>query len=158
MERPAEGDPAPDFTLPDQHGREHALSDYRGQWVLLYFYPKDDTPGCTKEACGIRDHWEHFEDLDTVVLGVSPDSVASHREFAEKYDLPFTLLADAGRKVVNQYGVWGTATVDGEEMETTHRVSFLVDPEGEIARVYGDVDPEAHATEVITDRAELGVV
>jgi len=158
MERPAEGDPAPDFTLPDQHGREHALSDYRGQWVLLYFYPKDDTPGCTKEACGIRDHWEHFEDLDTGVLGVSPDSVASHREFAEKYDLPFTLLADAGKKVVNQYGVWGTAVVDGREMETTHRVSFLVDPDGEIARVYDEVDPEAHATEVITDRAELGVV
>ena len=158
MERPAEGDPAPDFTLPDQHGREHALSDYRGQWVLLYFYPKDGTPGCTKEACGIRDHFEHFEDLDTGVLGVSPDSVESHRAFAEEHDLPFTLLADAGKRVVRQYGVWGTAMVDGEEMETTHRVSFLVDPDGTIVRVYDDVDPEAHATEVITDRAELGTV
>lgn len=156
MERPAEGDPAPDFTLPDQRGRQHALSDYRGQWLLLYFYPKDGTPGCTKEACGIRDHFGRFEDLDTAVLGVSPDSVKSHREFAEEHDLPFTLLADAERKVVNQYGVWGAATIDGEEIETTHRVSFLIDPDGEIARVYGDVDPEAHATEVIADRAELG--
>lgn len=156
MERPAEGDPAPDFTLPDQRGRQHALSDYRGQWLLLYFYPKDGTPGCTKEACGIRDHFGRFEDLDTAVLGVSPDSVKSHREFAEEHDLPFTLLADAERKVVNQYGVWGAATIDGEEIETTHRVSFLIDPDGEIVRVYGDVDPEAHATEVIADRAELG--
>lgn len=156
MERPAEGDPAPDFTLPDQDGRQHVLSDYRGQWVLLYFYPKDDTPGCTKEACGIRDHYEHFEDLGTVVLGVSPDSVESHRAFAEKYDLPFTLLADVERKVVSQYGVWGTRTIDGEEIETTHRVSFLVDPDGEVARVYDDVDPGDHAAEVITDRAELG--
>lgn len=158
MQRPAEGDPAPDFTLPDQHGREHALSDYRGRWVLLYFYPKDDTPGCTAEACGIRDHREQFEELDTKVLGVSPDPVESHREFAEKHDLPFTLLADVEKRVVNQYGVWGTATVDGEEMETTHRVSFLVDPGGEIARVYDEVDPEAHASEVIGDRAELGTV
>lgn len=154
MNRPERGDPAPDFTLPDQDGREHSLSDYRGQRVLLYFYPKDDTPGCTTEACGIRDRWDRFRELDTAVLGVSPDSVASHRAFADEYDLPFVLLADSEKNVVNQYGVWGTETIDGEEVELANRVSFLIDPDGEIAKVYADVDPERHAREVVAELAE----
>lgn len=149
--RPGIGDNAPSFSLPDQDGKVHTLTDYRGRYVLLYFYPKDDTPGCTKEACAIRDADPDFSVLDAVVLGVSADSVKSHKKFAEKYELRFPLLADEDKKVVHAYGVWGLKKFMGREYEGIFRVSFLIDPEGKIAKVYDPVKPELHAQEVLAD-------
>lgn len=149
------GQPAPEFTLPDQDGKIHSLKEYRGTWVLLYFYPKDDTPGCTKEACAIRDDFPDFGELKVKVLGVSVDSVASHKEFAEKYSLPFTLLADEGKTVVEQYGVWGKKEFMGKEYMGTMRTSFLIDTEGAIGKIYEKVQPEVHAQEVLKDLREL---
>jgi len=146
---------APTFTLPDQNGKEHSLEDYKGQWVLLYFYPKDDTTGCTKEACMMRDYFPNFKKADAKVLGVSVDSVASHKKFEEKYDLPFTLLADVEKKVVNEYGVWGKKKFMGREYDGTFRTSFIIDPKGKIAKIYEGVKPEIHAKEVIDDLAIL---
>lgn len=151
MEIPEIGTRAPAFTLPDQEGKEHSLSDYKGKWILLYFYPKDDTPGCTIEACTIRDQFKDFTNIDAIVLGVSTDSVASHKKFASAYELPFTLLADVNKEVVGQYGVFGEKKFMGKTYMGTRRTSFLVDPEGEIAKVYEKVKPEVHATEVIAD-------
>lgn len=146
---------APDFTLPDQNGVEHSLSQYRGQWVLLYFYPKDDTPGCTKEACSIRDAFPNFQNLNIKVLGVSVDSVESHKKFADKYTLPFTLLSDTHKKVVNLYRVWGEKKFMGREYEGTIRSSFLIDPTGTVEKIYIDVKPEKHAEEVLRDLKRL---
>ena len=145
------GTKAPDFSLPDQEGKTHTLSDYEGRYVLLYFYPKDDTPGCTKEACALRDAFPDFANLDGVVLGISPDTVKSHKKFAEKYGLPFTLLADPEKSVVNAYGVWGKKRFMGREYEGVFRASFLIDPSGTIAKAYESVKPEAHAAEVLAD-------
>ena len=142
---------APDFTLPDQAGIAHTLTEYRGQWVLLYFYPKDDTPGCTKEACSIRDAFPDFRALDMVVLGVSADSVKSHDKFVKKYDLPFTLLADEEKTVVNLYGVWAKKKFMGREYLGILRSSFLIDPAGKIAKIYENVKPELHAAEVLEE-------
>lgn len=142
---------APDFTLPDQDGAMHSLSDYAGHWVLLYFYPKDDTPGCTKEACSLRDTFPRFQNMDTIILGVSVDSVASHEKFARKYSLPFTLLSDAEKKVVNLYGVWGKKKFMGREYMGTVRSSFLINPRGDIVAIYENVKPDIHAEEVLTD-------
>lgn len=153
--RPSVGDAAPSFSLPDQDGKVHTLADYRGRYVLLYFYPKDDTPGCTKEACAIRDADPDFSALDAVVLGVSADSVKSHKKFAEKYELTFPLLADEDKKIVHAYGVWGLKKFMGREYEGIFRVSFLIDPEGKIAKVYDPVKPELHAQEVLTDLTAL---
>jgi len=150
------GSRAPDFTLPDQDGKMHNLSIYRGQWVLLYFYPKDDTPGCTKEACMIRDAFPHFENLNAVVLGVSVDSVASHKKFAEKHKLPFILLADEHKKVVNLYHVWATKQFMGREYDGTLRTSFLIDPEGKIAKVWVKVNPPESASEVLSVLPDKG--
>ena len=148
------GSKAPDFTLPDQNGDLHSLSAYRGQWVLLYFYPKDDTTGCTKEACAIRDEFPNFGQLNAVVLGVSVDPVASHKKFAEKYQLPFTLLADEHKKVVSLYHVWAKKQFMGREHDGTLRTSFLIDPEGDITKIYHEVKPEKHAAEVLKDLKE----
>lgn len=152
---PKIGGKAPDFALPDQDGKMRALADYRGKWVLLYFYPKDDTPGCTKEACMIRDNLPRFGKLEAAVLGVSVDSVASHGKFAKKYGLPFTLLADEGKNAVEAYGVWGKKKFMGREYMGTSRASFLIDPEGTVAKVYEDVKPEVHAEEVLKDLKAL---
>lgn len=152
-----EGAKAPEFTLPDQTGEIHSLKDYRGKWVLLYFYPKDDTPGCTAEACAIRDRYGDFKKSKTVVLGVSIDSVKSHGKFREKYDLPFPLLADEAKKTVNAYGVWGKKKFMGREYMGTHRVSFLIDPEGKIAKIYEQVKPKEHAGEVLSDRENFSI-
>lgn len=149
------GEPAPDFSLPDQNGDSHALSDYRGSWVLVYFYPRDDTPGCTKEACAIRDNFPSFGELDARVLGISTDSVASHKKFEQKYELPFTLLADEGKEVVNRYGVWVTKINFGREYKGTKRSSFLIDPQGNIAKIYKSVKPEKHAAQVLADLERL---
>ena len=151
------GSLAPDFTLPDQHGVEHTLSAYRGKHVLIYFYPKDDTPGCTKQACMLRDVIPEFGKLDVVVLGVSPDSVKSHKKFADKYALPFILLADEDKEVVNAYGVWGRKKMMGREYDGVFRTSFLVAPDGTIEKVYESVKPELHADQVLADLAALGV-
>lgn len=142
---------APDFESPDQDGKMHRLADYRGQWVLLYFYPKDDTPGCTKEACMISDNLPNFEKLETAVLGVSTDSVSSHKKFAEKYDLPFTLLADEKKDIVQKYGVWVERKFIGKIIPGTKRTSFLISPEGKIAKIYENVKPTEHADEVLND-------
>ena len=119
--------------------------------MLLYFYPKDDTPGCTKEACAIRDTYAEFKKVKAVVLGVSTDSVTSHAKFAKKFNLPFTLLADEEKKVAKAYGVWGKKKFMGREYMGTHRTSFLIDPQGMIAKVYVEVKPEMHAEEVLKD-------
>ena len=145
------GDTAPDFTLNDQNGVQHTLSNYQGQWVLLYFYPKDNTPGCTKEACAFRDSFPEFEKLDMPIFGISTDSVKSHEKFVAKYDLPFTLLADENKEVVQLYRVWGKKKLYGKEYEGTHRMSFLIDPQGTIAKIYEKVKPEVHAQEVLRD-------
>ena len=142
---------APAFSLPDQNGKIHALKDYLGQWVLLYFYPKDDTTGCTKEACGIRDAFPNFKKLKLNVLGVSVDSVKSHKKFVDKYDLPFTLLADEDKKLVNKYKVWAKKKFMGREYMGTLRTSFLIDPKGKIDKVYEKVNPVNHAEEVLED-------
>ena len=151
MEMPATGSHAPDFTLLDQDGKKHTLSGYRGKWVLLYFYPKDDTPGCTIEACTIRDQFRNFKNIGAVVLGVSTDSVASHKKFANAYELPFTLLSDEYKEVVGRYGVFGEKKFMGKTHMGTSRTSFLIDPNGNIAKVYEKVKPELHAQEAIAD-------
>ncbi len=146
---------APDFELPDQNGKKHKLSDYRGSWVLLYFYPKDNTSGCIKEACSIRDFFPDFRKLKIEVMGISVDSVLSHRKFAKKYDLPFTLLADIDKKIVDLYGVWAKKKFMGREYSGTLRTSFLIDPKGKIAKIYEKVKPEVHAQEVLHDLRNL---
>ncbi|MHB1770031.1 MAG: thioredoxin-dependent thiol peroxidase [Minisyncoccota bacterium] len=156
MEMPEKGSAAPHFTLPDQEGREHALREYAGKWILLYFYPKDDTPGCTIEACAIRDQFKDFKDIGAVVLGISTDSVASHKKFAAAYELPFTLLADVHKEVVGMYGVFGEKKFMGKTYMGTRRASFLIDPSLTIAKVYEKVKPETHAAEVMSDLKALG--
>jgi len=155
MALPNIGSSAPAFSLPDQAGEAHSLKDYLGKWVLIYFYPKDDTPGCTVEAKSIRDEFPHFEKLKAVVLGISTDSARSHDKFAKKYDLPFTLLADEDKKVVEKYGVWGEKSMYGRTYMGTSRVSFLVDPKGKIAKVYEKVKPAEHVAEVLADLKAL---
>jgi thioredoxin-dependent peroxiredoxin len=146
-----EGQMAPDFELLDQNNNKQTLSNYRGQWLLLYFYPKDDTPGCTKEACNFRDNWEQFNQAKTMVMGVSTDSVKSHQKFAEKYGLHFPLLSDEEKKIVKEYGVWQPKKMLGKEFMGTVRSSFLINPEGRIAKIYERVKPEGHAMEVWKD-------
>ncbi len=145
------GQIAPDFTLLDQTGKEHRLSDYQGKYVLIYFYPKDDTPGCTTEACSLRDSWSQFKKHNAVVLGISTDSVKSHEKFVAKFDLPFTLLSDSDKKVVELYGVWGLKKFMGRAYEGTIRSSFLVDPDGKLVAMYPKVKPAEHAAEVLAD-------
>lgn len=134
---------APDFNLVDQDGQSHSLSQYKGQYVLVYFYPKDDTPGCTKEACALRDAKTDFATAGIKVLGISADSVDSHKKFADKYGLPFTLLSDPEKKVISQYGA--LPELDGK------RISYLLDQEGQVLRVYPKVDPAFHAEQILAD-------
>ena len=143
------GDKAPDFTLFDQDGQSHSLSEYMGNWLLLYFYPKDHTEGCIKEACGIRDDFFGFKKLNVKVVGVSVDSIRVHKSFADEYNLPFTLLSDESKEVVNLYGVFGKE--DGKEKDGTHRTSFLINPEGMIFKIYEKVKPMDHSKEVLED-------
>ncbi len=146
---------APKFKLADQSGKVRSLSDYIGTWVLLYFYPKDDTAGCTKQACMIRDNYPDFKKLKITVLGISIDSVQRHKKFAAKYDLPFTLLADDKKEVVKQYGVWAKKKFMGREYMGTLRTSFLINPKGVITHIYEKVKPELHAEEVLADSRKL---
>jgi peroxiredoxin Q/BCP len=150
-EPPAIGAAAPAFNLPDQAGKTHALSDYAGRWLVLYFYPKDDTPGCTTEACNFRDDIVRIRRLGAEVVGVSVDDVASHADFAEKHSLPFTLLADTDGAVAASYG----ALRDLMVMKMARRVTFIIDPQGRVAHRYLDVDPDTHAAEVVADLERL---
>ena len=134
---------APNFKLFDQNGKEHSLVDYRGSYILLYFYPKDDTAGCTKEACVIRDMYNDFQSNGVKVFGVSADSIESHKKFEEKYQLPFTLLSDPKREVIKIYGANGVLF--------TKRISYLIDPDGVIVKTYPKVDPAHHGVEILKD-------
>jgi peroxiredoxin Q/BCP len=143
------GNPAPDFTLPDENGVTRKLSDYRGQPVVLYFYPKDDTPGCTTEACNFRDDYSQYTQAGVVILGVSPDSTKDHIKFKEKYHLPFTLLADEGHKICELYGVWGPKKMMGREYDGVYRTTFLIDRQGKLIKVFEAVKPAEHSKEVL---------
>ena len=143
------GDKAPDFTAPTSGGAQISLSDYHGKNVILYFYPRDDTPGCTKEACAFRDGFAQFKQKDAVVLGVSPDSVKSHDKFVEKFKLPFTLVADEDKKISQSYGVWGEKSFMGRKYMGVFRVTFLIGPDGHIKKIWPAVKPDEHAAEVL---------
>lgn len=140
---------APDFTLPDENGVPHSLSDYRGKPVVLYFYPKDDTPGCTTEACNFRDDYSAYEEAGVVILGVSPDSPKSHTKFKAKYNLPFTLLSDEDHHVAELYGVWGPKKFMGREYEGIYRTTFMIDSEGNLQQVFEDVKPADHSAQLL---------
>jgi peroxiredoxin Q/BCP len=144
-----EGDEAPSFHAPTSGGGHVSLVDFKGKNVILYFYPRDDTPGCTKEACAFRDHFADFQKKGAVVLGVSIDPVKSHDKFIKKFKLPFTLLADEDKKIVEAYGVWGQKSFMGRKYMGTHRVTFLIGPDGKIKRIWPAVKPEEHAEEVL---------
>ena len=146
---------APDFELLDQDGKSHKLSDYKGNFVLIYFYPKDDTPGCTKEACMLRDDFPNFKKIKAKILGISADSVKSHKKFAEKYNLPFTLLSDEKREVLKKYGVIKEKSMFGKTFLGIQRMSYLIDKEGNVAKVYENVKPAVHAEEVLEDLKEF---
>ena len=143
------GDRAPDFTLPNEDGEPISLSDLGGRKVVLYFYPKDDTPGCTTEACSIRDEFPQFEAKGAIVLGVSPDSSGSHTRFRSKYNLPFSLLADTDHKVAEAYGVWVKKLRAGKEYEGIARTTFLIGEGGRIERIFRDVKPAEHTQELL---------
>ena len=144
-----EGEAAPDFTLHSEEGDEVTLSSLRGKPIVLYFYPKDDTPGCTKQACGIRDAYGEFEQAGAVVLGVSPDNERSHVKFREKYDLPFTLLADTDHEVAERYGVWGEKKFMGKTYLGVKRWTFVIAEDGTVKKVFPDVKPAEHADNVL---------
>lgn len=144
-----EGDKAPNFSARGSGGSEISLTDFKGKAVILYFYPRDDTPGCTKEACGFRDHFAVFKKKGAVVLGVSVDPVKAHDKFVAKFNLPFPLLADEDKKIVNDYGVWGQKMFMGRKYDGIHRVTFLIGPDGMIKKIWPKVKPEEHAAEVL---------
>ena len=146
-EPPATGTDAPSFNLQDQNGEWHDLKDYQGQWLAVYFYPRDDTPGCTTEACNFRDNIYAFKEIGAAVVGISVDDVESHKEFSDKYKLPFTILADEDSSTAKAYGVLR----DYKLIKLASRQSFLIDPEGKIAKHYADVDPDTHTDEVLGD-------
>ncbi|MGE5463726.1 MAG: thioredoxin-dependent thiol peroxidase [Syntrophothermus sp.] len=143
--------PAPDFELIDDTGTPRKLSDYRGRYVVLYFYPKDDTPGCTKEACNFRDDYSAYEQAGVAILGVSPDDTQSHAKFKKKFQLQFPLLADEGHQVCDLYGVWGPKKFMGKEYEGVLRTTFLIDPDGKILKVYENVRPAEHSAELLSE-------
>lgn len=145
------GKKVPDFTLQDQDWESHSLSEFQGQKVLLYFYPKDDTPGCTVEACNFRDHLNELKKRGVQVLGVSPDSADSHKKFVAKHGLNFPLLADVDKEVVNMYGVWVQKSMFGKKYMGVQRDSFLIDEEGSLAKHYVKVKPKGHVAEVLAD-------
>lgn len=150
-----EGIQAPDFNLFDQSEIEHSIEKYRGKPIVLFFYPKDETPGCTTEACNFRDDYSAYQDIDAVILGVSVDDTKSHAKFADKYTLPFPLLADTEKEVVNAYGVWGLKKSFGKEYEGIKRTTFLIDAEGNIAKVFKKVKPATHSKEILAALTEL---
>lgn len=149
------GDPAPGFELLDETGTTRKLADYLGKPVVLFFYPKDDTPGCTKEACNFRDDYSSYQDVNAVLLGVSPDDSKSHTKFINKYDLPFPLLADTEKEVVKAYEVWGTKKMFGKEYQGVSRTTYLIGADGKIAKIFKKVKPAEHSQEVLEAIANL---
>jgi thioredoxin-dependent peroxiredoxin len=145
------GQKAPEFQLPDQDGKVHSLENYKGKWIVLYFYPKDDTPGCTKEACGFRDNSTKLTDKNIVVLGVSKDKVSSHKKFANKFELNFPLLSDESKEMIQSYEALGEKKFMGKTFMGIHRYTYLINPEGSIAKAYEKVDPSIHADEILKD-------
>lgn len=145
----ANGTKAPDFELPDQDNQKHSLRDYRGKWVVLYFYPKDNTPGCTKEACNFRDSYRQLLAKGIVILGISKDSVESHQKFAAKYQLNFPLLADTEKQAIQAYEAWGVKKFMGREFAGVKRITYLIDPEGSIRQGFAKVNPLTHAQEIL---------
>jgi len=143
------GDQAPDFTLPDQSGEPVTLSDLRGQTLVLYFYPRADTPGCTTQACGVRDHAADYDEIDARVIGISPDPVTAVRKFADKYDLGFTLLADEDHAVADAYGTWREKSMYGKTYMGVQRATFIIDADGRIAKVFPKVSPKTHDDAVL---------
>lgn len=152
---PAEGSTAPDFTLPDQDGSDFSLREARGEWLVLYFYPRADTPGCTTQACSVRDHAGDYEAAGARVVGVSPDDVAAVKKFADKHELDFTLLADADHAVAEEYGTWTEKSMYGNSYWGVQRATFLIDPDGQVARVFPKVQPKKHDGLVLAALAEL---
>jgi peroxiredoxin Q/BCP len=146
---------APNFSLPDQDGRVHGLDDYAGKWLILYFYPEDDTPGCTTEACSFRDDYAQLQEKGLAVAGVSKDSVASHAKFAAKYNLNFPLLADESKAVMEAYGAWGPRSFLGKKYTGATRKTVLINPAGEIAHEYPKVTPAGHAAQILKDFEEM---
>ena len=142
---------APDFSLPDQNGTVHTLAQYKGKWVIVYFYPKDSTPGCTKEACNFRDGRQVLEDAGAVVLGISKDSVASHKKFADAHNLNFTLLSDTATETIKAFGAWGKKKFMGREYEGIKRNTYLINPSGDIEKVYENVNPMTHIKDIYED-------
>jgi peroxiredoxin Q/BCP len=140
---------APDFELSDETGRIHKLSDYKGKPVVLYFYPKDDTSGCTTEACEFRDDYQVYDEADAVIFGVSPDTEKSHDKFKKKYELPFTLLADEGHKVCELYGVWAKKNMYGREYFGVKRTTFLIDKSGKFKEIFENVKPKGHSKQIL---------
>ena len=149
-----EGKPAPDFELTSDEGGTVRLSELRGKPVVVYFYPKDDTPGCTKQACGIRDNYDAFGERGAVVLGISPDDESSHVKFKQKYGLPFTLLADPEHKVADEYGVWGERSLYGKKYMGIERSTFVIDSDGNVSKVMRRVKPDTHAEQVLNALAD----
>ena len=145
----SEGMPAPDFTVLDENGKQQRLSDYRGQPVILYFYPKDDTPGCTTEACNFRDDYSAYVEAGVTILGVSPDSPKSHLKFKQKFQLPFPLLADEDHAICEAYNVWGEKKFMGREYMGVSRTTFLIDPQGNIKKIFENVKPAEHSAELL---------
>lgn len=148
---------APAFKLVDEIGQTHKLSDYIGKWVVLYFYPKDDTPGCTKEACTIGEVYDEFAKMGVSVLGVSKDSPDSHATFKEKYHLPFTLLSDESTKMIEKYGAWQERSLYGRKFMGTQRITYIINPKGKIVKVYPKVSPASHAVQLLKDLKILQV-
>ena len=148
------GDTAPDFTLPDQDGNEVSLADLRGQTIVLYFYPRADTPGCTTQACGIRDRWDEYERAGVKVIGVSPDPVDAVKKFADKYSLNFTLLADENHEVCEAYGVWGERSMYGKKYMGVTRSTYIIGPDGKITHAFPKVSPRKHDDLVLKALAE----
>jgi peroxiredoxin Q/BCP len=140
---------APDFTLPDQNGLQHSLSDYHGTWAVVYFYPKDDTPGCTTEACSFRDGREYLEEHGITVMGISADTVKSHKKFADKYDLNFTLLSNPDKSIIKAYGALGPKSMFGRKYEGILRNTYLINPDGNIEKEFVNVKPEDHAVQIL---------
>ena len=149
MQELTEGTPAPDFSSKDQNGQSIKLSDFRGKKVILFFYPKDNTPGCTKEACAYRDASQNFEANNTVILGVSPDTEKSHKKFIDKFDLPFQLLCDTDKDICEAYGVWVEKSMYGKKYMGVERSTFLIDENGNLAAVRRKVKPEPHVAEML---------
>jgi peroxiredoxin Q/BCP len=143
------GDPAPEFQAMDQHGNSVCLSDFRGSKVILYFYPKDDTPGCTAEACNLRDNYQVLIDKGFKIIGVSPDDEKSHKKFSEKYVLPFALIPDKTKKIIQDYGAWGMKKLYGKEYEGLMRMTFIIDEKGLIAHIFSKVDTKNHTAQIL---------